>query len=1506
MKATGATFIADAGGGLVGSDPLTSPTHGFVSDGTEAGDALTHDGQLNPQPQCQPNGFDSANNDCFAGQELVTNPLTGDHFSRTETGAVLTQGIQTFLGMTNYAEWGKRPYYPADIDVFPLGNFPGAEDVDHNANGTFDKAENGGVSGVVYYAVTRAEDDPSFAAFEPWEPGIPRVVLNLYADGDTNNIPWGVTGDGINCPLGIYLAGAEDVDWDGNGCIDLDDGVVESVNGIAGVQFADVDNYPFEWAPQHQFLEDGLTQTPGWVGVAGPEDVNHTDATDPGVGYTVNYDAGDAIQITATDSWDDSSPSNCQGDVYTSVTGGASVTTDCFDGLRNYNQLRPAVFDGGYAFESYYANGFDSVNGTVIDGLPAGDYIVESITPPGHILLKEEDKNVDFGEEYSPNVALLPAECVGDDHVVPKYVSFQTNENEAPVVAGNLLPGIDPADGVLSPTYADVADPLVSTPLCDRKKVALANGQNAATDFAYFTQVPKSAIVLGIILNDLANEFDPNNPNFGEKVAPPWVPVSFRDWTGREIVRVYADEFGAYNALLPSTFTANVASASGYSPNMMTACMNDAGPIVDPNDASKTIIDPSFNRQLSQFCYTFQYMPGGITYLDTPVVPVAAFARNGTFPVDCEFPTLTPGIYSVSRDDGSPVGTGPLAQPGDFLKIKSAGVTLVPNPLYAGIGSNDPRKLSRDYGFGGNIGTAELVKLTDPGKGDIVKLSVDPAESQGGSWSNTEVTAFIETLTTANGAIEPGEYFLRLENTDNVAAETSVTVTLVANIANPGFGVHHVSPSTVQGAQQIQDAIDAAAAGDLVLVEPGNYEEMLWMTKPVKLQGYGPLGVVVNARKSPADKLQKWRDKLDDELLAGTNGVVGGVDQFCLLPDQPVGFNAANNEPDIFGFNEGAGITIAGDCGQSVDQPAWTIGEARVDGISWTGSDSGGGIYVAQFAKGLTVSNNRIVGNVGSDGGGIHIGNHNLTFNGVTIPSENSDVTLNHNQIIENGGIRGAGAGVSIYPGTDNYTITNNYICGNFSQGDGGGIGHQGLSDNGLIQNNQILFNQSYKQASQVNGGGIYIGGIQLLAAPLTLGSGSVVIRENVIQGNNAGAGNGGGIRLEFVNGKDVELSVAPALWHRIDILNNMIVNNVTGLAGAVSVQDALNVKIFNNTVANNDSTATTSLAFAAAGDLTIPQPAGIVGHQHSPILAPFALNAGVATFSDPEIINTIVSRNRSFCWGATAFDNSGFPTAFGLHLRTDAICGGAISEYDDMAVLPLGADKLSVLNSYVTDISQVINNGGSFSAVNFEPLFVQAFPVTDAGQTINQPEATVPATAAAFDEGGNFIDVRYGPLTPTGDYHLDGASSLLDVGSFNTLTDLIFNGAPVDIDYDLRPNGTFPDIGADEGQSGGGSGGGPLAVIDSDGDGVLDSADNCTLVANPGQEESDGDIYGDACDADFNNDGVVDFGDVMVALGLINQPGPKADFDQNGVVNFGDITHLLGMLNTPSGPSGL
>lgn len=67
---------------------------------------------------------------------------------------------------------------------------------------------------------------------------------------------------------------------------------------------------------------------------------------------------------------------------------------------------------------------------------------------------------------------------------------------------------------------------------------------------------------------------------------------------------------------------------------------------------------------------------------------------------------------------------------------------------------------------------------------------------------------------------------------------------------------------------------------------------------------------------------------------------------------------------------------------------------------------------------------------------------------------------------------------------------------------------------------------------------------------------------------------------------------------------------------------------------------------------------------------------------------------------------------------------------------------------------------------------------------------------------------------------------------------------------------------------------------VDTDGDRIADSEDNCPLVANADQLDTDGDGFGDACEVDTDFDGVIDDVD-----NCINTPNPdQADADADGV----------------------
>ncbi|MEL7449739.1 MAG: PQQ-dependent sugar dehydrogenase [Pseudomonadota bacterium] len=77
----------------------------------------------------------------------------------------------------------------------------------------------------------------------------------------------------------------------------------------------------------------------------------------------------------------------------------------------------------------------------------------------------------------------------------------------------------------------------------------------------------------------------------------------------------------------------------------------------------------------------------------------------------------------------------------------------------------------------------------------------------------------------------------------------------------------------------------------------------------------------------------------------------------------------------------------------------------------------------------------------------------------------------------------------------------------------------------------------------------------------------------------------------------------------------------------------------------------------------------------------------------------------------------------------------------------------------------------------------------------------------------------------------------------------------------------------------------------DNDGDGVLNNLDNCTDVANPDQRDTDGDLFGNACDADLNNDLVVNFADLgLMKQNFFSTGDLDADLNGDDQVNFADL----------------
>ena len=138
------------------------------------------------------------------------------------------------------------------------------------------------------------------------------------------------------------------------------------------------------------------------------------------------------------------------------------------------------------------------------------------------------------------------------------------------------------------------------------------------------------------------------------------------------------------------------------------------------------------------------------------------------------------------------------------------------------------------------------------------------------------------------------------------------------------------------------------------------------------------------------------------------------------------------------------------------------------------------------------------------------------------------------------------------------------------------------------------------------------------------------------------------------------------------------------------------------------------------------------------------------------------------------------------------------------------------------------------------------------------------------------------------------------DTGSLDTRFDVI--ELLVDRDADGRAD-TREDGNANGSVDAGESN--PLAA-DTDNDTIADGFDNCVLHVNANQRDANGEGYGNRCDADLNNNGIVNSLDLGLFKADYLTTDADSDLNGDGIVNSLDLGIFKALYLKAPGPSGL
>ncbi len=643
-----------------------------------------------------------------------------------------------------------------------------------------------------------------------------------------------------------------------------------------------------------------------------------------------------------------------------------------------------------------------------------------------------------------------------------------------------------------------------------------------------------------------------------------------------------------------------------------------------------------------------------------------------------------------------------------------------------------------------------------------------------------------------------------------------LTVTSDAVRADPGilYAAKDCTGIPTSCYTTIQEAVNAAVAGDTIRVLQGTYLEAVLITKSLTLEG----GWSTNALQRDWNVYTTTIDAQRSGAVIQADGQISPTIEGFILTggdaSAPLGW--------------GGGILILGDWGGAglaiIRHNVITNNVACALPSSCQGY--GGGIMV--YSSRSIIEHNTVISNLASVNG--HLGGQG---GGIAIWGHPGESTIAHNVILSNTALYSAtsalvdGQGGGIWSDQTDSVIVDNDIRGNVAAVRGEGRGG-GVYAGGDLYDNRILSNT----ASITNGAG-YGGGVYAHYVP--------GFDNNRVQGNLAspqGDGSGGGVYAIYLQQAQY----------------NEIVENVATRGGGVYFQTYTGNQLFNdNLVTHNRATGTLVSTWDGGGGIASEADRVEISRNRilsntSAYLGGGVLLTGGSRYSVKD--NLIEENQAGYGGGAFVYSATGTIAHNRVASNTGLTAGGGIYLYTNAGPMLDGNVVLSNTSSLgggffiytagstpVTLTNQMIaRNNASASGAGIHVnnsrgvrLFNNTLADNNLGSNqegvklLNSSQMTMTNNAivghsvaisvaagstavltrndywdntiGVFGQISGTTDMTLDPLfdnRAAGDYHLALNSPLIDRGDNNV-------NVPYDFEGDPRPRGSAIDVGADE-----------------------------------------------------------------------------------------------------------